>query len=49
MKAYISPAIDIQAIRQASVLCSSGAAGDRVGSNVGVGGGDDSASPTAAF
>ena len=43
---YITPCISIQPIYHSSVLCGSG---DTVSSNIGVGGGDNSDTPAAAF
>ena len=48
-KNYISPVITEQNIQQTSVLCSSGAKGDRVSSNIGIGGGDNSGNVADAF
>jgi hypothetical protein len=48
-KNYISPVLTEQNIQQTSVLCSSGAKGDRVSSNIGIGGGDNSGNVADAF
>ena len=46
MKHYISPSVTEQFIQNLGILCGSG---DTVSSNIGIGGGDQSENPTAAF
>ena len=48
-KNYISPVITEQDIQQSTVLCASGAKADRLDSNIGIGGGDNSGNVANAF
>ena len=46
---YISPVVTEQDIQQSTVLCASGAKADRLDSNIGIGGGDNSGNVADAF